>query len=65
MLGFFWRGEDVHLFCHLKGIPYFISFSHESDICRVMLKHMLLIKLCFQCGTFPEEIPVLYRAIHM
>lgn len=58
-------GKDDHLFCLLKEIPYFISLPHESNICRVMLKHKLLIKLCFHCGTFPVEILVLYRAIHM
>lgn len=62
---FFGEGEDDHLFSPLKEIPYYFSLSHESNICRVMLKHMLLIKLCFQCGTFPVEILVLYRAIHM
>jgi len=30
-----------------------------------MLKHILLIKPCFQCGTHPEEILALSRAIHM
>lgn len=68
LLGFFlggWGGEDDHLFCLLKEIPYFIGLSHESNIFRVMLKHKLLIKLCFQCGTVPVEILVLYRAIPM